>query len=185
MSILTRVPVHFINNVTPLWASVIVFCATTLGVVMIACVVLFLVLRKLPHHYVFSTLEHTIKKAGDIFIVFVTAGSSYVLSVMFKNIFMIGRPAMYDFDLHPLLNLTGYGFPSSHASFYSAIAFALFWMNRTAGTFAIIVAVVIGVARVLAGVHSPIDIVGGFVLGLVIACLVDFIVEKLNDWKTL
>ena len=184
MNFLTEVPVHFINNVTPFWADVIVFCATILGIIMAICSVLYLMLRKFPHQNAFSTIEHFVKKAGDIFVLFITASSAYIFSVIFKNIFMLGRPATYNIDLHPLINLTGYGFPSSHASFYGAIAVTLFFMNREAGYVAIFFAIIIGVARVLAGVHSPLDIIGGFVLGLLISSIVDFIVEKLTDWRT-
>ena len=184
MNIFTEVPVHFINNVTPVWADIIVFCATTLGVVMALCSVVFIMVRKFPYHDAFSVFEHFIKKVGDLFILFIASFGSYFFSVVFKNTFMIGRPIAYNLDLHPLLDLTGYGFPSSHAAFYSALAVTLFFMNRQAGAFAIFVAIVIGVARVLAGVHSPLDIIGGFILGILVAVLVDFVVEKVNNWKT-
>ena len=184
MHFLTEVPVHFINNVTPLEAGIIVFCATTLGVVMGICAVLYLILRKLPFQDAFSPLEHIFKKAGDVFVLFITASVAYIASVVFKNIFILGRPAAYNVDLHPLLNLTGYGFPSSHATFYGAIAITIFFMNREAGYVAIFFALVIGTARVLAGVHSPADILGGYVLALLVSSLIDFIVEKLSNWRT-
>ncbi len=184
MNFFTQVPVHFINNVTPMWADIITFCATTLGVVMACGVLVFLIVRKFPYQHAFSTFEHFVKKASDIFTIFVASFGSYLLSVMFKNIFMIGRPAFYDVDLHPILNLTGFGFPSSHASFYGAMAVMLFFIDKEAGAFAIFTAFVIGVARIFAGVHSPVDILGGFILGILVAVVVDFVVEKLNDWKT-
>ena len=184
MNLLTQVPVHFIDNLTPIWADVIVFCATYLGIIMALCAVIYIIFRKFPYENAFSSIEQIIKRIGDFFILFITAGGAYVFSVMFKNIFMLGRPVTYSIDLHPLIDLTGYGFPSSHAAFYSAIAVTLLFMNRQVGYVAIFFAVVIGVARILAGVHSPLDILGGFILGILISSIVDFVVEKLSDWKT-
>ena len=184
MHFLTQVPVDFTNHVVPPWSDVIIFCATTLGIVMALSCIAFLMFRKFSYHDAFSGAEEFFKKAGDIFILLITSFGAYIFSVIFKNIFMIGRPAMYNVDLHPLLNLSGYGFPSSHASFYFAMAFTLFFIDKKAGAFAIVTAMTICVCRVLAGVHSPLDIMGGFVLGLLFSSLVDFVVEKLSNWKT-
>ena len=183
MNIFTTIPVDFINNVTPTQANIIIFCATYLGVIMAICCVVYLALRKFEYQYAFSNFEHVVKKTGDIFVLFVASFGAYFFSVVLKNAYHIGRPAAYTLDLHPLMDLTGYGFPSSHAAFYSAIAVTMFFMNKTAGTIAIIIAFIIGVSRVLAGVHSPLDVMGGFILGVLISCLVDFVVEKLNAWK--
>jgi len=184
MNFLTQIPVHFIDTVTPGWAAVVVFCATTLGIIIMLYTLGFLILRRLPYQSAFSTFEHIMKKTGDVFVMAITAFAAYFFSVIFKDAFMVGRPVAYTFDLHPLLNLSGYGFPSSHAAFYSAIAVTLFFTNKTAGYIAMFLAAVVCVARVLAGVHSPADIIGGIILGVLISCLIDFVVEKLNDWKT-
>lgn len=184
MHFLTQVPVNFINNVVPPWSDVIVFCATTLGVVLALSCIAFLAFRKFSYHDAFSGPEELFKKMGDIFILLFTSFGAYVFSVIFKNIFMVGRPATYNIDLHPLLQLSGYGFPSSHAAFFSAMAFTLFFIDKKAGAFAFVTALTICICRVLAGVHSPLDIIGGFVLGLLFSSLVDFVVEKLTNWKT-
>ena len=184
MKFLTQIPVHFINNVTPIWADIIIFCATYLGIAMLACIFVYLIFRRIPYSHAFSTLEHIIKKMGDIFVLSITASGSYVLSVILKNLFEVTRPQGYHLDLHPLLTLSGYGFPSSHAAFYSAVAVTLFFINKSAGYIALFLVFILGMARILAGVHSLADIIGGFILGIIISCSVDFVVEKLNDWKT-
>ena len=184
MNFLTQIPVHFIDNVTPAWAEIIVFCATILGIMMGIFALCFLIFRRLPYQSAFSTFEHIVKKAGDVFVLLLTAFAAYFFSVIFKDAFMIGRPQAYTFDLHPLLNLTGYGFPSSHAAFYTAIAVTIFFTDKTVGYIMMFFTLILCTARVLAGVHSPADILGGIVLGVLISCLVDFVVEKLNDWKT-
>ena len=57
-------------------------------------------------------------------------------------------------------------FPSSHATFAFAAAFALWFGKRKWGTVLIAMAVLTGAARVYVGVHYPADILGAAVLGL-------------------
>jgi undecaprenyl-diphosphatase len=62
-----------------------------------------------------------------------------------------------------------YGFPSDHASGAFAIAVALLLRHRRAGLLALVMATLIGVGRVMIGVHYPTDILGGAVLGTLCA----------------
>lgn len=59
------------------------------------------------------------------------------------------------------------GFPSDHTLLSSAIAWIIFWFNeksKTLGWAALCIAFVVGASRVLAGVHSPIDIFGSIII---------------------
>ena len=179
MNFLVDSPVAFINGVTPLEAHFVVFCATTLGILTAAWVLIYLLVRPIPDHCAFAPFENIGRRIFDVFVVFLSAFVAYVLSVILKNYFQIGRPVLLNFNLHPLLTLSDYGFPSGHASFFSALAVSLFLMNKRAGVFAIILALVIGAARIFAGVHTPLDILGGYLLGTLVAVLVDFIAIKI------
>jgi undecaprenyl-diphosphatase len=55
------------------------------------------------------------------------------------------------------------GFPSDHALFTSFIGFTVWAYSRTWGAALLVIAVAVGVARVAAHVHAPLDIVGSFV----------------------
>ncbi|MBC8527167.1 MAG: phosphatase PAP2 family protein [Candidatus Cloacimonetes bacterium] len=63
---------------------------------------------------------------------------------------------------------TSYAFPSNHASNMFALAtlFTCFYRKRTAYFFGF--AAIIGFSRIYVGVHYPIDVVGGAVLGVII-----------------
>ena len=52
------------------------------------------------------------------------------------------------------------GFPSDHALLAFAIAFVAFAQNRLLGSVLFLIAVLISAARVLVGVHYPVDIAG-------------------------
>lgn len=69
-------------------------------------------------------------------------------------------------------------FPSGHASFYFALATGVYLYNKKLGYIYLGLAVLMGVARVFAGVHWPLDILAGAILGMVTACAVRFIKTK-------
>lgn len=59
---------------------------------------------------------------------------------------------------------TDNGFPSDHTAFSSLIAFILLRYYRTLGVVLLLLAIVIGTARVISGVHHGQDIVAGILL---------------------
>ena len=67
-----------------------------------------------------------------------------------------------------LATATGYSFPSGHtttsSSFYSALAFA--FRKRGLSILCAIMIVLVGTSRLYLGVHWPIDVFGGLVLGI-------------------
>ncbi|MCR4278374.1 MAG: phosphatase PAP2 family protein [bacterium] len=58
-------------------------------------------------------------------------------------------------------------FPSGHTAVSFALAFAIFWGNRKWGIVAFVTAGLIGLARILVGVHYPSDVAVGIVVGFV------------------
>ena len=59
-------------------------------------------------------------------------------------------------------------FPSGHATFFFAVGTVLYMHNKKAGTVFLLGSALIGVARVLAGVHWPSDVIAGALIG--VAC---------------
>ncbi|HQT83060.1 MAG TPA: phosphatase PAP2 family protein, partial [Candidatus Paceibacterota bacterium] len=68
-------------------------------------------------------------------------------------------------NVHNLFTDSAWSFPSGHATFFFAMATALYFYNKTWGTWFFIAAAVITIGRVAAGVHYPLDIIGGAVIG--------------------
>jgi undecaprenyl-diphosphatase len=59
------------------------------------------------------------------------------------------------------------GFPSEHTILTATLAGVLFFYRPKLAGLAFLIAILVGSARVAAHVHSPIDIIGGLVIGLV------------------
>lgn len=100
-------------------------------------------------------------------------------NMILKNLVARERPCWIDTSI-PLLirNPKDYSFPSGHtlASFEGAVSIWLY--NRKWGTAALVLAVLISFSRLYLFVHFPTDVLGGLFLGILIAVLVHWAVER-------
>jgi len=62
-------------------------------------------------------------------------------------------------------------FPSGHAIIFGALATSLYFIHKKLGITYLILAIVIGFSRVVAGVHFPVDIAFGLLLGILISII--------------
>lgn len=75
-------------------------------------------------------------------------------------------------NVHVLIPRTGdFSFPSDHAVAAGAVAAGLVLAQRRLGSVAVVLAVVMAVARVYVGAHYPADVVAGLLLGAVVVAL--------------
>jgi undecaprenyl-diphosphatase len=80
--------------------------------------------------------------------------------------------------VHQLLVDSAWSFPSGHATFFFAMAAALYFHNKKWGAWFFVASVLISIARVIAGVHYPSDIVGGALIGVAVAYTVTHYLSK-------
>lgn len=97
---------------------------------------------------------------------------AYATATVFKFLFHISRPILALPNIYPLFPKTTFSFPSEHATFFMALAVSLFFLHKKTGYVFMFFALLIGIARVIGGVHFPIDILGGFILGALVAYFV-------------
>lgn len=87
------------------------------------------------------------------------------------------RPC-HDLEIKDVVQVLGacggkYSFPSAHAANTMALALSVFWFsNRKFGIVLTLWSIAVGYSRIYLGVHYPLDVVGGFLLGALIAYLV-------------
>lgn len=106
-----------------------------------------------------------------------TALASWIIAHYLKDLIAHPRPDLV-FALITPDSL--YSFPSGHASFMFALGFAMNYFNFRAGLIIVILALLTGMARVLAGVHFWYDIVGGAILGYLVSLVAIMIFKRLT-----
>ncbi len=95
----------------------------------------------------------------ELLITFAASFAAWVLAHVLKNLIQVARPD------GGLFLADGYAFPSGHATFFFALAMSIFFFHKKSGSWLLFFALLISLARILAGVHSPLDILGGIILG--------------------
>lgn len=91
-----------------------------------------------------------------------------------KQYFPAGRPfALLEIPPSIIVSDPFGSFPSSHAAFFSALAMTMYFCNPRLGKWFFGAAGAIGLARIGAGVHWPIDILGGFAIGVALGYLIE------------
>ncbi|MFB3162585.1 phosphatase PAP2 family protein [Neobacillus sp. 179-J 1A1 HS] len=124
-------------------------------IVVILCLFIIFFLYKVLHH-----------RLELLLFIGVVVGTP-ILNTLLKEIFQRARP-----DLHRLIEIGGYSFPSGHAmnafTVYGILTFLL-WrhiFNRGGRILLILFSsffiIMIGVSRIYLGVHYPSDIIGGY-----------------------
>jgi len=82
------------------------------------------------------------------------------------------------YQLHTLISENEWSFPSGHSTFFFAMATAIYLYNKKWGIGFFIAALLMNISRIVAGVHYPSDILGGMIVGIVVAYVVFYIAEK-------
>lgn len=122
----------------------------------------------------------------------ITLSMSFMLAVVVNNLlkvfFMIPRPWLRDPQIIPVEgaagSATGYSFPSGHTanavSVYGAAAH-YFSNNRLAKVFLWALILLIAFSRVYLGVHTPLDVIVSFLIGLVLLVALRQILAALDN----
>lgn len=121
-------------------------------------------------------------KKEQVFHALFAAGSAWIIAHIIKALFPTLRPFQVNGEpVEVIIPLTNGGFPSGHTAAAFALALTIWKHDKKAGIVFLVSAVIVGIARVLANVHYPVDILGGAVLGIIDA----LVVEKLHFKKLL
>lgn len=163
-----------LSHQSKVFDMVIVFFAVYLpyAVVMLAGLFLFF------HHEILQAenpFRVFVEKRREVLFVFFSSSCAWVLSYILKFVFHTPRPFLALSEVSALFPETGFAFPSGHATFFSALAFSIFFLHKRAGYVFIAFALFIGLARIMVGVHFPVDILGGFFLGFFVSYVFDYL----------
>ncbi len=155
-------------NRWPLLDSFMVFCATYLIYVMVLVVLVYVAVGY--------------KKWRDMALVtFVSAFfARFVIGSGIRYFYHHARPdGAILIQLHLLITKElASSFPSGHSIFAFAMATAVYLYNKKAGLWFYLAAFLVGIARIFVGVHWPLDILGGIILGIPSAIACNWLFKK-------
>lgn len=125
-------------------------------------------------------LTHEDKKMGvqEILTMVLVAVLAWFFAHYLKGVFDTQRPFVAIPNLIPLFPHEADGaFPSGHATFFSALAVMMWFYHRRIALLLGGVAIIVGLGRAISGVHFPIDILGGYILGALISIVSYFVIN--------
>ena len=108
---------------------------------------------------------------------------SFVLLKLAALLNIDHRPFMDHHVTQLISHAPGKSFPSDHTTATTALAASLLFLTKykKTGAILLVVAVLIGFARIFVGVHYPADILGGVVTGLVGAGIGYWIMHRFSE----
>lgn len=105
-------------------------------------------------------------------------------NMLLKNLIRRPRPCQMDISVPLLIPMPGeYSFPSGHTLHGFTAATTIFLHNKKAGIAALLLAAVIAFSRMYLFVHFPTDILGGMILGVLVAVMVYKTADKISKRK--
>lgn len=162
---------HLLNNLAGINSNldkVFIFFAGDLGFVVLFLVIAFF--YKDVHKNTKSIFENVKIKTKELTLIFTAVIGSWLITQIIKNIAHTPRPFEVLADINTLIIHGGLdSFPSGHATFYSALAMAVYIYHKKFGQVLFVGAFIIGISRIITGVHYPVDILVGWVLGALFA----------------
>ncbi|MFH1457192.1 MAG: phosphatase PAP2 family protein [Patescibacteria group bacterium] len=155
-----------------------IFCAKYLMFVMIAVFIIWwLELKRTRPSENWPVLGK--RKWLDLFAVVLSVIVGIILNYIISFIHFRVRP----FILHDVALLIGFplstkSFPSDHSAFAFALALSFWFYNKRLGYIFLVLACFVGLGRIFVGVHYPIDVVVGAVVGILSALIIRWVFLK-------
>jgi len=140
----------------------------------------FIVLPVIVAVIVFMQLSS--KKDKKSFAIAMIAGGLLTLfcAYLASKLYSDPRPFVVGHFTPLIPHAAGNGFPSDHTLLAAFIGWTILFYSRKYGVIVLAIALLIGVARVLAGVHHISDIIGSFVISGLIVILMHVILRRIK-----
>ncbi len=112
------------------------------------------------------------KKRAMAFLGIISFASTYIVALLAGLVFNDPRPFVSEHITPLISHAPDNGFPSDHTLLVAALASIIYYYNRKLGLLTFAIAILVGVARVFAGIHHWIDIIGSIVIAVLATAVV-------------
>jgi len=97
----------------------------------------------------------------------------YAVAKLIAMFYYNPRPFVVEPLLHPLIpHEPDNGFPSDHTLLGSAISTVIYSFSKKISILSWILTILVGLSRILAGIHHPIDILGSIIISILVGLIV-------------
>ncbi|HEY1761092.1 MAG TPA: phosphatase PAP2 family protein [Acidimicrobiales bacterium] len=107
-----------------------------------------------------------------------------LLSTIASHVYYDTRPFVTEHVVPIIAHAADNGFPSDHTLLTAFIGFTIYLHSRAVGGVLLLVALLVGIARVAAHIHHPIDIVGSFVIAAISVAIVQLLARRWSALST-
>lgn len=148
-------------------SNLIVFCAVYLGFFLVVMAAVYVWRGRSP-----------LRRFRVVILALIAGFLSLLTTDLIKNFFPYPRPEEILPAITPLfIPGDGQSFPSGHAAFFGAWGLTLYLADRSRGKYFLFFCLLVGVARVAAGVHWPFDILVGWAIAMAIVWAVKWLIK--------
>lgn len=123
--------------------------------------------------------EKTVRN-NIIILAIISSLIALALALVIGSFYYDPRPFVIDHFIPLIPHSPDNGFPSDHTLFGMVAAATMFIYHRKIGILLGILAILVGIARVIAGIHHPIDIIGGVLIAFAATSIAWLILKVLS-----
>ena len=159
-------PLHQVVLSNSLLRELVIVFGRDLDIYVFAAVLMFFLFHehdkkiKASHDIGMSCIREMILLSFSAFIAWLT-------TAFLKIVFASPRPFELYQNIEPLFVFGGGdSFPSGHATIFAALTMMVFILHKKAGWVLAILTFLISISRVAAGIHFPLDVIVGWIIGV-------------------
>ena len=154
-------------------------------VIVFAFVLIFVFHDPQPYYAYFSWKEVKHRMKG-VLLISTAGGFAWSVTTIIKYVVQAPRPFLLFDDVNLLFPYGGFdSFPSGHATVFAALAMAMYFYNKKLGYVFAVCAVLIGLSRIVVGIHFPMDVLTGWLIGTVVSWGIYHVYHYLDDQATI
>ena len=113
-------------------------------------------------------------------LVLVAGPLALIMVFISSHLFYDARPFVVQ-NIQPLIpHSPDNGFPSDHTLVSMLVALIIYQVNKNTGILLTVLAIMVGVSRIMAHIHYPVDILGSIVIAMIAVGSVSFILKKVS-----